>query len=82
VNLPGDFGFTSGLTVNMKMPVKGVKDPDLDQMDSTLTAKYIITAARHIIKGDRHETVLELATDSTNKAFYNVGPDSKFLGPF
>jgi hypothetical protein len=82
VNLPGDFGFTSGLTVNMKMPVKGVKDPDLDQMDSTLTAKYIITAARHIIKGDRHETVLELATDSTNKAFYNVGPDLKFLGPF
>ena len=82
VNLPGDFGFTSGLTVNMKMPVRGIQDPDSDQLDNTLNAKYIITATRHIIKGDRHETVLELATDSTNKPFYNIGPDPKFLGPF
>ena len=53
-----------------------------EKLAEILNAKYIITATRHIIKGDRHETVLELATDSTNKPFYNTGPDPKFLGPF
>jgi hypothetical protein len=50
------------------MPSRAAKT-DSDSVDNTLNGKYIITAARHIIKGDIHETVIEVVTDSTNKPF-------------
>jgi len=68
LNVPGNFAFTSGTVVNLKMPSRAAKT-DKDNVDNTLNGKYIITAARHIIKGDIHETVIEVVTDSTNKPF-------------
>ena len=38
-----------------------------DKVDETLSGKYIITGVRHIIRFDKHETVIEVATDSTKK---------------
>jgi hypothetical protein len=74
LNLPGDFGLTSGLTVNVEVPKRGTKDPNGNLKDNTLDGKYIITATRHMIKGDMHLSVIEVATDSTNKPFYNISP--------
>ena len=67
LNIPGNFGVTSGAIINLKMPIKSGKTEVGEGLDQTLTGKYIVTATRHVIKGDMHETVIELATDSTNK---------------
>lgn len=69
LNLPGNFGLTSGAIINLKMPIRGTKSDAGEGLDQTLTGKYIITATRHVIKGDMHETVIEVATDSTNRPF-------------
>ena len=68
LNVPGNFAFTSGTVVRLKMPLRAVGTNN-DNKDATLDGKYIITAARHMIKGDIHETVIEVVTDSTNKPF-------------
>ena len=39
----------------------------VEGVDETLSGKYIITGVRHIIRFDKHETVIEVATDSTKK---------------
>jgi hypothetical protein len=67
LNIPGNFGVTSGAIINLKMPIKSGKTEVGEGLDQTLTGKYIVTATRHVIKGDIHETVIEVATDSTNK---------------
>ena len=67
LNIPGNFGVTSGAIINLKMPIKSGKTEVGEGLDQTLTGKYIVTATRHVIKGDMHETVIELATDSTNR---------------
>ena len=67
LNIPGNFGVTSGAIINLKMPIKSGKTEVGEGLDQTLTGKYIVTATRHVIKGDMHETVIEVATDSTNK---------------
>jgi hypothetical protein len=65
--MPGNFALTSGATVNMLVPTKGVKaDNDIGN-DQSLYGKYLIISTRHIIKYDRHETILEVVTDSTNE---------------
>jgi hypothetical protein len=67
--LPGNFGLTSGGIINLRMPIRGTKPDAGEGLDQTLTGKYIITATRHVIKSDMHETVIEVATDSTNRPF-------------
>lgn len=77
VSMSGNFGLTSGHNINMLVPVRGEKydgDPD-DNLDMSLTGRYLIIATRHIIKYDRHETILELATDSTNQQ--STAPDTQ-----
>ena len=69
LSMSGNFGITSGAVVNLAMPLRATK-PDVDKgLDETLSGKYIVTATRHIIKGDMHRTVIEVATDSTNRPF-------------
>ena len=69
LNLPGNFAITSGAIVNLAMPSRATKPDVGEELDETLSGKYIVTATRHIIKGDMHETVIEVATDSTNRPF-------------
>lgn len=69
IALSGNFGLTSGQNINMLVPVRGEKaenDPN-DNLDMSLSGRYLIIAARHVIRYDKHETILELATDSTNQ---------------
>jgi hypothetical protein len=70
LNLPGNFGLTSGAVINLIMPIKSLKPAAGEAIDVTLSGKYIITATRQMIKGDTHETIIEVSTDSTNRPFF------------
>ncbi len=67
ITLPGNFGLTSGFTVNVKYPSRAILDDTSEPYDKTLYGKYLIVATRHIIRYDKHETILEVASDSTNR---------------
>jgi hypothetical protein len=69
ITMPGNFQLTSGFNVNVKAPNFGKKEKGDDNDDSSLSGKYIITASRHMIKYDKHETIIEVATTSTNNEF-------------
>jgi len=66
--MPGNFLFSSGFNVDLKgfnlsMVAKG------DSRDVSTNGKYMIIAARHMIKPQKYETILELASESTNSPF-------------
>jgi len=64
--MPGNFQLTSGFNVSVSTPSFGV---DNDEEDPTLSGKYLITATRHIISFDKHETILEVASTSNKQEF-------------
>lgn len=67
--MPGNFQFTSGFILNVRVPNSAVKDSTDDNDDRSLSGKYLITATRHIIGYEKHETILELATTSNELDF-------------
>lgn len=69
ITLPGNFAISSGLNLFLKMPSKAVKVKGDDNYDLSLYGKYLILGTRHIIKYDKHETVIETATSSNEKDF-------------
>jgi len=66
ITMPGNFGLYSGSLVFLDFPQQFNIDSDANNGDGTLYGKYIITNVRHIIRSDKHETILEVATDSNN----------------
>ena len=66
LTMPGFFGYTCGETITLNVPKFAIKD-DGKNTDDTLSGKYIILGVRHIIRYRTHETLLEVATDSTTK---------------
>jgi hypothetical protein len=66
--MPGNFDLTSGLTANLRLPARSEKAKGADNIDHSLDGKYLIVATRHIITYQKHETVMEVVTDSTNRA--------------
>jgi len=67
--MPGNFQLTSGFNLNVRVPDFSKKETGSENEDRSLSGKYLITATRHIIKIDMHETVLELATTSNETDF-------------
>jgi hypothetical protein len=65
ITMPGNFALMSGFTVNVNMPNRS-KDSNING-DQSLSGKYVITGVRHVIRFDKHETILEVSTDSTNQ---------------
>lgn len=65
ITMPGNFALMSGFTVNVNMPNRG-QDSNING-DQSLSGKYVITGVRHVIRFDKHETILEVSTDSTNQ---------------
>lgn len=66
INMPGNFGFITGNCVQLNVPhFYNERGDESEVGDPSLSGKYVITAVRHIIKVDRHETILEVATDSS-----------------
>ena len=64
--MPGNFQLSSGFNVNFNAPVYGKKVKGDDNEDSSLNGKYIIVATRQVIGHNKHETIIEVASSSTN----------------
>jgi hypothetical protein len=69
VVMPGNFQLTSGFNVALNVPVFGAKEKGGENDDKGLSGKYIIVASRQIIKYNKHETIIEVATTSTANEF-------------
>jgi hypothetical protein len=72
LTMPGNFGLHTGLMVELDVPkyagsTESETDTTIDARDMEFSGRYIITAVRHIIKYDRHETLIEVASDSSIK---------------
>lgn len=67
--MPGNFQLSSGFNVNLVAPTFSKKEIGGDNEDPSLSGKYIITSSRQIIGYDKHETIIEVATTSTNNDF-------------
>jgi hypothetical protein len=73
--MPGNFHLTSGYNVNLAAP-GFQKQKKGAEKDLSVDGKYLIIASRHIITYNKHETVIEIARDSTNdKNTYVSSPD-------
>lgn len=64
VTMPGNFLLYTGSCVQLNVPNRFIDSSE--EGDKTLSGKYLITATRHIIRYDKHETIIEVSTDSTN----------------
>ena len=64
--LPGNFSIASGNNYEVEIPHRhNIKEGE--GIDKTLSGKYIVLGVRHIIRYDKHETIIEVATDSMKK---------------
>jgi hypothetical protein len=61
--MPGNFALFSGSTVEVTVPKYAIDD-GRGTKDTSLTGKYIIIGTRHVIRADKHETLIEVATDN------------------
>jgi len=64
--MPGNFDLICGAVVELHISNRGTNVIG-NSVDESLSGKYIILAARQMVKYDRHETVIEISTDSTNR---------------
>jgi hypothetical protein len=67
LTIAGNFLIKSGCMVYLEVPEFKGKESSTDQtqeLDLDLTGKYVVVAVRHLIKYDKHETLLEVAADS------------------
>jgi hypothetical protein len=67
--MPGNFQLSSGFNVNVSAPNFSKKNRGDDNEDTSLSGSYIIVASRHVIGYEKHETIIEVATTSTNNEF-------------
>lgn len=63
--MPGNFQLTSGFNVFFSAPSFSKKSVGTLDEDESIKGKYLILATRHIITNSKHETVIEVVTDST-----------------
>ena len=75
--MPGNFQLTSGLNVNVRLPNMAQKETGDDNIDDSLSGKYIIIASRQIIGLEKHETIIEVATTSTEKEFVETSDSAQ-----
>jgi hypothetical protein len=79
--VPGNFAISSGFNVYLNIPKYGFKSREEDNRDKTVYGKYLIVGARHIIGYEKHETIFEAVTDSSNRSdkneLYQSSPQQK-----
>lgn len=73
LTMPGNFQLSSGFNVYLNVPVIAKKEKGENSDDPTLTGKYIIVGARHIIGFEKFQTIIEVATTSTENEFIAAG---------
>lgn len=67
--MPGNFQLSSGYNVNVNIPEIAIKEDGVESEDLSLNGKHLIVGTRHIIGFDKHETIIEVASTSTNNPF-------------
>jgi hypothetical protein len=72
MTLPGNFVYSSGLNVILK-GFNLTLNTRTDSQDVSTYGKYMIVAVRHMIKPQMFETILEVASDSTNSPVPSSG---------
>ena len=77
IAMPGNFQLTSGFNIYLEAPTFGAKEKGGDNQDKSLSGKYLIVASRQIIGYDKHETIIEVATTSTERDFVAVSSSSQ-----
>lgn len=70
--MPGNFQLTSGLNVNLIAPNFGIKETGANNEDTSLNGKYLIVATRHVIGYNKYNTLIEIASSSTDEKTENV----------
>jgi hypothetical protein len=70
--MPGNFQLSSGFNVNVDAPIVGSSRGD----DKSINGKYIIIASRQIIGVEKHETIIEVASSSSDIGFIS-GSDAE-----
>jgi hypothetical protein len=68
LTVPGNFNVSSGFNVLLNAIDRASKTDDNE--DKTLSGKYTIIGTRHIITNQKHETVFDIATNSTKQSSY------------
>jgi hypothetical protein len=74
--MPGNFGLSSGYNVGLNFPTTGLKDDKSDNIDDIQSGKYTILATRHIIRYDKHETVIDVSNIDGSQASKKSGVNS------
>ena len=64
--MPGNFQLTSGFNVEVSTSGFNLKSRGDQNQEVSLNGKYLIIAARHTITNNKHESMIEIVTDSTN----------------
>ena len=67
INLPGNFAISSGFILNLQSHSYSVQT-EKNSKDNSINGRYLVIGTRHIIKPNKHETICELVSDSTNNA--------------
>ena len=75
--MPGNFQLTSGFNLNVRVPNFALRDNKEENDDRSLSGRYLIIAARHIIGFQKHETILEMATTSNELPFITSGTNQQ-----
>lgn len=70
--MPGNFQLMSGFNVGLVAPSLSVKEQGDDNIDTSVSGNYIIVASRQLIKYDSHETIVEIASTSSDNEFIPV----------
>jgi len=71
ITLPGNFAISSGFVLNLNAHSYSVNDEN--RTDNSISGKYLIVGTRHMIKPEKHETICEISSDSTNTPFVSAG---------
>jgi hypothetical protein len=65
--VPGNFALTSGAIIELEYPTRARREGGDDNLDETSTGKYLVASTRQKITFEKHETFVEVVTDSTNR---------------
>jgi hypothetical protein len=69
VVLPGNFQITSGVNVKLLVPKLGQFLKNEDNLDKSLYGNHLVIATHHCIQPNKHEVVIEAASDSSNREY-------------
>ena len=66
--MPGNFQLSSGFNVNVNAPIIGSSSGE----DKSINGKYLIVASRQIIGYEKHETIIEVASSSSESGYVSA----------